>query len=320
MQEAGSQYARYKLSLLKKLSQSTKSTQIKERATKWDHKKWCYEHHKTKGKSLKALTSLIDEKVFVFLRQLRGIIDNDETDSRKLDLIKDFLETNKTGFPEIEQQWNDFKRGFDAGTDDPEYYDILEKRSLRLQNRFIPILKALDFQCESGIQPLADALEYFRKINGAIRHNAPIDFLENAERKLVSANGLFRSSLYKTLLFTHVAGAIKSSQLNLEHSYKYRSLDEYLVSRVRWDTEKKELLHGAERPLKIINLFSDSLNKLFPSNISPPMTISAIMQIPIFHTLPFCPTAGNIINCQCAHCIFIGIPALETKVYQRPDR
>lgn len=44
----------------------------------------------------------------------------------------------------------------------------------------------------------------------------------------------------------HVAGAIKSGQINLEHSYKYRSLDEYLISRNRWDTEKKDLLRKAE--------------------------------------------------------------------------
>ena len=44
----------------------------------------------------------------------------------------------------------------------------------------------------------------------------------------------------------HVADAIKSGQINLEHSYKYRSLDEYLIAKNRWDAEKKDLLHRAE--------------------------------------------------------------------------
>ena len=43
----------------------------------------------------------------------------------------------------------------------------------------------------------------------------------------------------------HVANAIKSGQLNLENSYKYRSLDEYLISKDRWSEERKKLLRRA---------------------------------------------------------------------------
>ena len=329
MQEADGQHARYKLTLLKKLSQSTKPTQIKERAAdllyiaelykniklilpfldlgyegiryfansviksdifqlnqrskedryvhvvafithqfyrlqdnlvdtlltavksfengaKRDHKEWCYEHHKTKGKSLKELTSSIDEKMFGFVSQIQFIIDDDKTDSRKLGLIKELLEKNKIGFSDIEQQWHDFKNEFDSGADDPHYYAILENRSMRLQNRVSPILKALKFQYESGTHPTADSIEYFVKNNGAIRHNAPISFLEDAEQKAVTGKGTFRTSLYKSLLFMPVAKAVKSGQFNLKHSYKYRSLDEYMISRDRWDKEKKELVYRAE--------------------------------------------------------------------------
>jgi len=100
-------------------------------------------------------------------------------------------------------------------------------------------LKALNFQYEAGAQYIADAVEYFRKNNGVIRKNAPISFLKDTEQKFHTGNVIFRPSLYKALLFIHVADAIKSGQINLEHSYKYRSLDEYLISRSRWEAEKK---------------------------------------------------------------------------------
>ncbi|MCK5284634.1 MAG: Tn3 family transposase, partial [Alphaproteobacteria bacterium] len=328
-QETDSPYARYKLTLLKKLSQSTKPTQIKERSAdllyvaelhgdlkpllpvldlgyegiqyfansviksdifqlnqrheedryihvvafityqyyrlqdnlvdtllsavksyengaKRYHKEWCYEQRKTQHQSLKTLTSSVDEKVFGFVHQIRDIIDNDGTDAGKLALIKNLLEANQTGFSDVEREWHDFKSGFDSGADDPRYYDILEERSLRLQNRVSPILKALNFQYETSAQPIADATQYFRKNSGAIRQNAPINFLEDAERKAVAGDGTFRPSLYKALLFMHVAGAIKSGQINLEYSYKYRSLDEYLIARNRWNTEKRDLLRRAE--------------------------------------------------------------------------
>ena len=70
-------------------------------------------------------------------------------------------------------------------------------------------------------------------------------FLESAQQQAVAGNGTFRPSLYKALLFMHVANAIKSGQLNLENSYKYRSLDEYLISKDRWSEERKKLLRRA---------------------------------------------------------------------------
>lgn len=113
-----------------------------ENGAKRDHKEWCYEQRKTQNQSLKTLASSVDEKVFGFVRQIRDIIDNDDTDARKLALIKDLLETNQIGFSDVEREWHDFKIGFDSGSDDPRYYDILEERSLRLQNRVSPLLKA----------------------------------------------------------------------------------------------------------------------------------------------------------------------------------
>ncbi len=42
------------------------------------------------------------------------VIDNNNTDAGKLALIRDLLETNQTGFSNIEQEWNDFKSGLES--------------------------------------------------------------------------------------------------------------------------------------------------------------------------------------------------------------
>lgn len=237
------QYYRLQDNLVDTLLTAVKSF---ENGAKRDHKEWCYGQRKNQHQFFKILTSSVDKKVFGFVRQVRDIIDNNDTDAGKLALIRNLLEINHTGFSNVEREWNDFKSGLDSGTDDPRYYDILEERSLRLQNRVGPILKALDFQYEAGAHFITDAIEHFRKNNGVIRNNAPVSFLEDAEQKAVADNGIFRPSLYKVLLFMHVADAIKSGQINLEYSYKYRSLDEYLIAKNRWDAEKKDLLHRAE--------------------------------------------------------------------------
>ena len=46
-------------------------------------------------------------------------------------------------------------------------------------------------------------------------------------------------------LFQHVTDAIKSGDLNLAPSYKYRPMDAYLIDKDRWAQEKDHLLERA---------------------------------------------------------------------------
>jgi hypothetical protein len=69
--------------------------------------------------------------------------------------------------------------------------------------------------------------------------------LDPEEKTAVNRDGKFRVSLYKALLFLHVQNGIKSGALNLEHSYKYRPLDDYLIDRDRWQRAKQQLIERA---------------------------------------------------------------------------
>ena len=66
------------------------------------------------------------------------------------------------------------------------------------------------------------------------------------DRTAVSRDWRFSVSLYKGLLFLQVQSAIKSGSLNLEHSYKYRPLDAYLIDRERWQRDKPLLIERAD--------------------------------------------------------------------------
>ena len=90
------------------------------------------------------------------------------------------------------------------------------------------------------------AIEHFRLKDGAIDKTAPVDFLTPDDRAAVSRDGRFSVSLYKALLFLQVQSAIKSGTLNLEHSYKYRPLDAYLIDRERWQRDKPLLIERAD--------------------------------------------------------------------------
>jgi hypothetical protein len=61
-----------------------------------------------------------------------------------------------------------------------DYYRILESKSVWIQNRVGPILKALTFQGDPGARELLDAIEHFKKKEGAIDKTAPVTFLSTA--------------------------------------------------------------------------------------------------------------------------------------------
>ena len=49
------------------------------------------------------------------------------------------------------------------------------------------------------------------------------------------AKGKARVSLYKALLFRKITDNIKSGSLNLQSSYKFKALDDYMIPKEEWD-------------------------------------------------------------------------------------
>ena len=96
------------------------------------------------------------------------------------------------------------------------------------------------------ITSLLEAIEHFKNDGELSTAHAPMGFLD-ADQKLtvIRADGTFRVSLYKVFLFQAVTTAIKSGDLNVEKSYKYRPMDAYLIDKERWKREKAPLLGRA---------------------------------------------------------------------------
>ncbi|MCI5108762.1 MAG: Tn3 family transposase, partial [Candidatus Pacebacteria bacterium] len=208
-----------------------------------EHRDSCYENRKQKDKTFKSSLKAFSNKIFNIFSEIYEIIeDTTLTDTDKVRRIKKLL-----GFPnaiaeESEQLENSLEQ---RSKDEKSYFDVLEDHSLRLQSRVTPIVKALDFQGEISSTALMEAITYFKEKDGVITKTAPLDFLDNEQRKAVFVKGEFRISLYKVFLFIHIASALKSGTLNLKHSYKYRSLDDYMISKERWRKEKEMLLTKA---------------------------------------------------------------------------
>ena len=207
-----------------------------------EHKEQSYEQQKARNQSLSGLLSRLDDDVFAILRQI-GWYANDDTlsDSEKIKQIRSLLLGRK------EEAFTELKTSLESGLNEGNYYGVLEERSLRLQNRVSPILKALTFQADASGVLLQKAIEHFQSKSGVINQTAPLAFLEPQEAKAILSgeDQKFRPSLYKAFLFMHTATGIKSGSLNFQHSYKYRPLDDYLIGKEHWHRDKAILLERA---------------------------------------------------------------------------
>jgi TnpA family transposase len=148
-----------------------------------------------------------------------------------------------------------------AEKQDKPYFSALEVKSRKLQNRVSGILKSIEF---TGHKELLKAIRHFQA-RDSIDSTAPVGFLSDKEQEyLEDDKGNFRVSLYKALLFLKVAEALKSGSLSLPYSYKYRRLDDYLISKEQWNAKREDYIKqaGLEDLVNIEALLSVSENEL----------------------------------------------------------
>ena len=213
-----------------------------ENTTLREHRDWCFDERKRHEHATEGLLDDLDASVFQVLRQIREAVADERLSAQeKVERIGVLVLPEQTA----ETKSRELRASLVNDAADDHYFDILESRSVRLQNQVGGILKAITFQATPHIADLEAAIARFVATDGNLDRTAPAAFLSGDERAAVWKGGKFRISLYKVLLFRHVAGAIKSGSLNLEQSHKRRPLESYLIDRARWMTEREELLDRA---------------------------------------------------------------------------
>lgn len=211
-----------------------------------EHKELYYEGRKEKNESFKKLFDYLNTNLFT-LSVIKDIAHApDLPDTEKIKRIQSVLSEHEQQRSEIKERITFFKKESEKALKEADFYSIVEAKSIKLQNRVSEIVKHIDFDAASSSPGLMEAIEYYKRKEGNIDKNAPVDFLGSGEGDLVfDDEGKFRISLYKSLLFRKIADAIKGGTLNLKYSYKYRSLDEYLISKTSWRQKKEEYLQRA---------------------------------------------------------------------------
>jgi TnpA family transposase len=123
------------------------------------------------------------------------------------------------------------------------YFSLLEDKSRKVQNRVSDTIKNIVFDFDTSNLALIDALKYYKDKDGILSTNVPQDFFDAEIKKLlVKKDKTLNTKLYKILFFDALRDAIKSGQLNLVYSYKYRSFEDYLISNPIWSKNKTDIL------------------------------------------------------------------------------
>ena len=211
-----------------------------------EHKEQYYSEREQRRSSVGQFLERIDSGAFVPLGLIESIAFSSQlSDPDKVRGIQEVLTAVKEKRHTAAEQLVDFKRQTQRLTEDADYYEILESKSLKLQNRVSDIVKCVEFHSDDD--SLMAAIRYYKEKGGTVNHLAPTSFLTEQEQKTVfDPSGKFRVSLYKALLFLKMAEAIKAGALNLRHSYKYRSLDDYLLPKKAWQSNRRDYLERAE--------------------------------------------------------------------------
>ena len=234
-----------------------------------EHKEQCYARREQRNESLKVLLEGIERGLVSTLTTIGSITeDRALSDVEKVTRIRALLATRETRRLLGKNPIVELKASLASELGEDDYYKILESKSVWIQHRVNPVLKALTFQAGPSVRKLVDAVEHFKEKDGAVDKSASAGFLDPEEGAAVQKEGKFRVSLYKALLFLHVQSGIKSGALNLEHSYKYRPLDDYLIDRVRWQRDKQHLIEraGLEAlvdPRKVLKELDEALSQQY---------------------------------------------------------
>jgi len=206
-----------------------------------------FQEREQRSQSLSALADKLRHGVRETITSIKHIVANVQlSDSQKVALIDAVVNTDNTA-ANIDSQIDEFKQDAAKLQRGQDYFASLEEYSLKLQHRVADIVRQIQFAPNCSQPTLWAALIHYQQKEGNVDKNAPVDFLSSEQRFAFSGpDGKFRISLYKALLFVEIAGAIKSGALNLAHSEKYRSIDEYLIPKADWDAHRDEYLRRAQ--------------------------------------------------------------------------
>ena len=178
------------------------------------------------------------------IQDVKKILRNPKlNNNEKIDQISDVLplDDKNTQLTQAEKDAQQLAIEFEKYASQQNEFDILGSLSRKLQNQVGAIVKNLEFDAHNHMEDLKKAVLHYQS-GKEITPRSPSAFLNPQEYKAVYKDDQFNVSIYKAILFCKIANALKSGQISLKYSYRYLSMESYLIDENYWWENKESLL------------------------------------------------------------------------------
>ena len=232
-----------------------------------------FESRKQRTKAMKLLVeSRKDYKQQV--EAIKIIVKSPNDAQKKVDFIEDLFEVDIKLQPEDEALVALIEAEL-TKSKERTFHDIWESRSIWLSNRVSEIIQHLPFNPETTEPILFQAITHFQTHKGKLNKlPKDVSWLSNSEQDAlntydeVTKKEKFRVRLYKMLFFQALENGIKSGEIFPVYSYRYRSLEEYLIDKEYFQLNRQQLLQDADLstwsdPKVVIESLALELDTLF---------------------------------------------------------
>lgn len=229
------------------VEQLMKSVQNTLNTSQREHKENYFLNRIKNNQKITATSEKVDTHLYI-IRKARVLLANKKTtsDEKVISLKEMFSPEISTESKKLQKQFKEIAKDSSNIVKGSDYFNLLEGKSLKLQNRASDVIKIIKFDSKTSDKNLIDAIEYYKQKNGKLTKKVPVEFLDAEKRELLlDVKGRLKISLYKALLFKKVAEGFRSGALSIKYSFKYRSFDDYLISSKYWKKHKKNLLARA---------------------------------------------------------------------------
>ena len=232
-----------------------------------------FENRKQRTKAMKLLVeSRKDYKQQI--EAIKTIVKSPNDAQQKVDFIEDLFEVDIELQPEDEALVALIEAEL-TKSKERTFHDIWESRSIWLSNRVSEIIQHLPFNPDTTKPILFQAITHFQTHKGKLtKPPKDVSWLSITEQDAlntydeVTKKEKFRVRLYKMLFFQALENGIKSGEIFPVYSYRYRSLEEYLIDKEYFQLNRQQLLEDADLstwsdPKVVIESLASELDTLF---------------------------------------------------------
>ena len=221
-----------------------KSVQSIQNSTSKEHKENIYETRTLRYRTINSLAKSFKNN-FELIKNIKNIIeDNKNSSENKIkEISKKITDDENTSNGNIEKQIQLLNNDNENIIKNTDYFNILESKAVKLQNRVKAIIKEIIFDQNTSNNYIIEALNYYKNHEAVIGSKPPTEFLSKEQSEIIiDEEGLVKKSLYKVLFFENIASALKSGSLNLLYSYQFKAFDSYLIPKDVWCQNKNNIL------------------------------------------------------------------------------